>query len=122
MGCYGIGVTRLAQVLADIGRIEDCFNFDENVSAYQYGIIVGNVKNSEQLEAGNIIYNNIKKQGYSVYIDDRDLRIGQKLNEIDIIGTSNKILIGNNIKDSIYEVKKSSKDTWIKTTLEKELI
>jgi prolyl-tRNA synthetase len=122
MGCYGIGITRLAQVLADIGRKGDCFNFAENISAFQYGVIVGNINNVEQMEAAKLIYDNIKNKGYSVYLDDRDLRIGQKLNEIDTIGTSNKILIGNNIKDGIYETKKLSNDTWVKTTLIKELV
>ena len=122
MGCYGIGITRLAQVLADAGRIGDCFNFNENISAFQYGIVIGNVKNEEQMCAGELIYNDIKTQGYSVYLDDRDVRIGQKLNEIDLIGTTNKILIGNNITVGIYETKKLSNDTWSKKTLTKELV
>ena len=67
------------------------------------------------MRAGELLYNNIKEQGHSVYLDDRDIRIGQKLNEIDLIGTTNKILIGNNIKDGVCETKKLSNDAWIKT-------
>lgn len=119
MGCYGIGISRLAQVVADVSRVGNCFNFSENVSAFQYGIVIGNVKNEEQRQAAELMYNDIKEQGYSIYLDDRDVRIGQKLNEIDLIGTTNKILIGNNIKDGIYETKKLSNSNWVECYLEK---
>lgn len=117
MGCYGIGVTRLAQVLADVNRIGNFFNFDENVSAFKYGIVIGNVNDEVQMTIANNLYKTLQSKGLSVYIDDRDIRIGAKLNEIDTIGISNKILVGNNVKDGYYEVKKKSNDTWSKVEI-----
>lgn len=112
MGCYGIGITRLAQVLADVGRIDNCFNFSNHISAYQYGIIIANVNDSKQKEVAEKIYLDYLNKGYSVYLDDRDIRIGEKLNEIDIIGTANKILIGKNVENNIIEIKQKSNDKW----------
>ena len=112
MGCYGIGITRLAHVLADVGRIGNCLNFAKDISAYQYGVVVANVNNDKQREMGEFFYNRLLKEGYSVYLDDRDLRIGQKLNEIDMIGISNKVLIGNKSENNIYEMKTLSDSKW----------
>lgn len=117
MGCYGIGISRLAQVIADAGRIGNNFNFSSDVSAYEYGIIVANVKNERQREVGEFLYKQISSRGYSVYLDDRDLRIGQKLNEIDLIGTSNKLLIGNKIESNIYEKKTLSTSSWAEVNM-----
>ena len=117
MGCYGIGISRLAQVIADVGRNGNCFNFNENVSAFQYGIVIANVNDEKQKEAGLMLYRHLQLRGYSVYLDDRDLRIGQKLNEIDLIGTANKILIGNKIENNIYEKKTLSDSIWMECKL-----
>jgi prolyl-tRNA synthetase len=117
MGCYGIGITRLAQVLADVGRIGNCFNFKSDVSAYEYAVIIGNVNNEKQKEAGEFFYKNLLKLGHSVYLDDRDVRIGQKLNEVDILGTTIKLLVGNKIEDNIYEMKTLSGNKWVEFKL-----
>lgn len=119
MGCYGIGISRLAQVIADVSRVGNCFNFNRHTSAYEYGIIIANVNDKKQLEEGEAMYNYMLREGYSVYLDDRNLRIGQKLNEIDIIGIANKILIGNKIENNIYEKKTLSSNTWTECNLEK---
>ncbi len=113
MGCYGIGITRLAQVLADVGRIGNCFNFSNEVSAYKYGIVIANVNDEKQKEIGEKFYKQLKSQGLSVYLDDRDLRIGEKLNEIDTLGIANKILIGKNVTENFYEKKQLSTENWI---------
>lgn len=120
MGCYGIGISRLAQVLADVNRIGNCFNWNDNVSAYKYGIIVGDVNNVDQLKAGESMYNELVEKGFSVYLDDRDIRIGEKLNEADTIGTANKILIGKNIQEGCYEIKKRSDEKWEKMKYQNE--
>jgi prolyl-tRNA synthetase len=114
MGCYGIGITRLAQVLADVGRSGNNFNFSDEVSAYKYGVVIANVNDEKQKEIGEKIYKNLVAQGLSVYLDDRNIRIGEKLNEIDALGIANKILVGKNIEENIYEKKKLSSENWIK--------
>ncbi len=114
MGCYGIGITRLAQVLADVGRVGNNFNFSNEVSAYKYGVVIANVNDEKQKEIGEKIYKSLVAQGLSVYLDDRNIRIGEKLNEIDTIGIANKILVGKNIEENIYEKKKLSSENWIK--------
>lgn len=114
MGCYGIGISRLFHVLADVKRDNNYFNFDSEISAYKYVIIVGNVNNKQQLSFAKNMYNELYNKEEAVYLDDRDIRIGEKLKEADTLGISNKILIGNNISKGYYEIKKKSNDNWNK--------
>lgn len=118
MGCYGIGISRLAQVLADVNRNGNYLNWDRNVSAYKYAIIVADVRNEEQMKVAESFYEDLSRKGIEVYLDDRNLRVGEKLAEADILGTTNKILIGKNINEGNYEVKQRSDSNWEKISLE----
>lgn len=117
MGCYGIGISRLAQVLADVNRDGNNFNWSRELSAYSHVIIVADVRNEEQMKVAEKIYDVLKMKKKNVYIDDRNLRVGEKLAEADILGSANKILIGKNIIDNNYELKKRSNDSWEKMSL-----
>jgi len=105
MGCYGIGISRLAQVLADVNRTDNSFNWGKGVSAYDSVIVVADVRNEDQMTLADRMYKALLVKGESVYLDDRDVRMGQKLTEADVIGTTNKLLVGRKAKENIYEVK-----------------
>lgn len=126
MGCYGIGISRLAQVIADVNRDGNFLNWQSNVydsvAAYQYAIIVADVRDEKQMELANDLYVEYKNnRGLKVYLDDRAINVGAKLNEADCIGSANKILIGKNIKDGYYEIKQLSNDSWKKIELKTQL-
>jgi len=126
MGCYGIGISRLAQVLADVNRDGNFLNWQFNnyddVAAYQFAIIVADVRDEKQMELANDLYVDYKQnKGFKVYLDDRAINIGAKLNEADCIGSANKILIGKNIKDGYYEIKQLSNQSWTKVELNAQL-
>lgn len=118
MGCYGIGISRLAQVLADVNRDGNYLNWDRNVSAYEYVIIVADIRNEEQMKIAESFYEDLCHKKIKVYLDDRNLRVGEKLAEADILGTTNKILIGKNIEEGNYEIKQRSDTKWEKMSLE----
>jgi len=118
MGCYGIGISRLAQVLADINRDGNNLNWSRELAAYSHAIIVADVRNEEQMRIAEKIYDELKRKKKNVYLDDRNLRVGEKLTEADILGSANKILIGKNISENNFEVKKNSNDAWEKMSME----
>ncbi len=117
MGCYGIGISRLAQVLADLNRDGNYLNWDGAVSAYKYVIVVADTRNEEQMKVAEEMYRDISSQGLSVYLDDRNVRIGEKLAEADLLGITNKILIGKNINEKEYERKFRSDSSWEKISM-----
>lgn len=105
MGCYGIGVSRILQVLAESGRNDDYLNFNEEVSAYKYAIAIVDVKKEEQVKLATSVYDYLKSIGESVILDDRKYKIGKKLHELDTIGFANKILVGKGAINDTFEVK-----------------
>jgi prolyl-tRNA synthetase len=117
MGCYGIGISRLAQVLADVNRDGNNLNWDGAISAYKYVIIVADTRNEEQMKVAEDMYKEISSQGLSVYLDDRNVRMGEKLAESDLLGIANKILIGKNINEKEYERKFKSNSSWEKISM-----
>lgn len=118
MGCYGIGISRLAQVLADVNRDGNYLNWSRELSAYKYAIIVADVRNEEQMKIAESFYQDLRHKRIDVYLDDRNLRVGEKLAEADILGTTNKVLIGKNIDEGNYEIKQRSNSKWEKINLE----
>lgn len=92
-------------------------NWSESIAAYKYALIIADANDFNQLDIANRIYESFLEVGRSVYMDDRDIRIGEKLNEVDLIGTPIKILIGKNIKNNQCEVKRRSNDVWKKVDL-----
>lgn len=118
MGCYGIGISRLAQVLADVNRDVNYLNWDRSVSAYKYAIIVADIRNEDQMKLAETFYKDLQNKGIEVYLDDRNLRVGEKLADADILGTTNKILIGKNINNGEFEMKQRSDSKWDKIKLE----
>lgn len=105
MGCYGIGVSRLFQVLAESGRDDKFLYFDKNVSAYEYVVVVVDSKKEEQLKLGEEIYEFLKSKNKTVVLDDRKYKVGKKLFEADSIGYTKKILIGKKAIENKIEIK-----------------
>lgn len=117
MGCYGIGVSRLLQVLAEVNRTDNYLNFWTEVSAYKCVIAVVDVKKEEQLRLANSLYDwLVKEYGVgNVILDDRKCKIGKKLHEMDTIGYYKKILVGRKASELKFEVKDFETGNWIET-------
>lgn len=93
MGCYGIGVTRLLQVIADQFRTATGLGWSNTTSAFDMAIIVVDINNEiHQQKILSIINENFDK---TILIDDRDISIGKKINDIELMGI-NYLIAGNN--------------------------
>jgi prolyl-tRNA synthetase len=117
MGCYGIGISRLLQVLAEVNRDGNYLNFYSEVSAYQFAIAVVDVKKEEQLKWAEAWYKSLTDEyGVgSVVLDDRKCKIGKKLHEMDTLGYAVKVLIGKKASEYKHEIKRWSSDDWKET-------
>lgn len=112
MGCYGIGISRLIQVIADNFRQDNFLNWGK-YSSYDVAILIADTRDTDQVNFATILYETLKKK-CDVYLDDRDIRLGAKLHQVDTIGTCYKIIVGKNAKDQIFEIKQNN--NWIKTS------
>jgi prolyl-tRNA synthetase len=98
MASYGIGVSRLVAVLANKYRVDNGFLWPENLSPYNYYIIV-QPKNKEAYKKAIEIEKSHKE--FDFLIDDRnDVSMGVKFKDADFCGVYNKIIIGKNFTNN----------------------
>ena len=69
------------------------------------------------MDAANYLYNELKNNGISTILDDRDERVGVKFNDMDLIGIPIRLTIGNKILDQIVEIKQRRKEEFEETSL-----
>ena len=105
MGCYGVGINR---TFASI--IEQ--NFDENgiiwpmsVAPYHVCIVPVNTSDLYQMELAEKMYNELRRSGVEVILDDRNERPGVKFKDMDLIGIPIRITVGKKAKEDIVEYK-----------------
>lgn len=105
MGCYGIGITRTAA--AAIERYHDDWGIIWPIAIAPYHVVVTpvNVKDEQQIETAQKIYEELKIQGVEVVLDDRDERAGVKFKDADLIGFPYRITVGKTITEGLVEFK-----------------
>lgn len=93
MGCYGIGVSRVAAAAIEQSHDEKGIIWPKNIAPYQVHLISLGIED-EVLKATQKVYDSLSKAGIEVLFDDRDERAGVKLNDADLLGLPLKIIIG----------------------------
>lgn len=96
---------RLFSLIVEQNNDELGIKWPNEVSYFDYHLIIGNIKNEKELNAGNLIYYELTKKGYNVLLDDRKERIGFKFKDCELIGISNVIVVGKDIENDIIEVR-----------------
>jgi len=98
MGCYGIGVTRIAQAAIEQNHDENGIYWPIQISPFEMVIIPTNLKDPIQRELTEQIYKDFKNNKVDVLLDDRDERAGVKFKDAELIGIPFQIIVG---RDSI---------------------
>ena len=105
MGCYGIGVSRIAAA-----AIEQ--NFDENgivwpvsIAPFVVDIISTNTKDENIVNVSEKLYKDMLNENIDVIIDDRNEKAGFKFKDADLIGIPIKVIVGKKASEGIVEVK-----------------
>ena len=106
MGCYGIGICRCMSAVVEQKNDEKGIIWPMSIAPYKVAIIIVNMENEKQVEAGNHLYQTFKNSNIDVLLDDRKERAGVKFNDMDLIGIPIRITIGNKIDEHIVELKK----------------
>jgi len=114
MGCYGIGVSRLMGVLAEIFNDERGLLWPESVAPFKVHLIAltgSDKKESKKVFAkANAVYQKLLKLGVEVLFDDRiDKSAGEKFAESDLIGIPLRLVISSRTGSKI-EFKKRSQE------------
>jgi len=94
MGCYGIGVSRIAGAVIEQNHDEFGIKWPLSIAPYKVAVVPVNIKEKEQSKVAEGLYDELAKKGVEVILDDRDASIGVKLKDIDLIGFPIKVIIG----------------------------
>ena len=103
MGCYGIGIGRCMSAIVEQRNDEKGIIWPMSIAPYKVAIVITNMENEKQIEAGNHLYQIFKEANIDVLIDDRNERAGVKFNDRDLIGIPLRITVGKGAADGIVE-------------------
>ena len=104
MGCYGVGVSRVAQAAVEQSYDKDGIIWPVAIAPYHAIITVPNVGDKGQMEAAEKLYTQLNAAGVETLLDDRDERAGVKFKDADLIGIPYRIVTGRSLKDGKLEV------------------
>lgn len=99
MGCYGIGVSRVMGVIAEKFADDKGLVWPETLSPYRYYLVGIGEKGREMAEQ---LY-----QGHEelFLFDDRDLRVGEKFADADLIGIYQRMVVSDKtLQDQAVEI------------------
>ena len=95
MGCYGIGVSRIVGAAIEQGNDEKGIIFPLSMAPFELVICAIGMDKSELVKnTANKLYDDCKKAGIDVILDDRGERPGVMFAESELIGIPHRIVIG----------------------------
>ena len=104
MGCYGIGISRLAQAAVEQHHDEAGICWPVNIAPFQVIVVIANVQDSTQLDLGESLYGSLQSAGVDALLDDRSERAGVKFKDADLIGIPWRIVVGREAEAGRVEV------------------
>ena len=106
MGCYGIGLGRIIACIIENNVIRENdkvkgFTLPYKIAPYKVQIIY-NENNKEKAES---LYQELTENNINAIIDDREnLTIGNRINDVYVLGTPKMIILGNKFDGKNYIV------------------
>ncbi|NET36314.1 MAG: proline--tRNA ligase, partial [Cyanothece sp. SIO1E1] len=104
MGCYGVGVSRLAQAAVEQSYDQDGIIWPVAIAPYQAIVITPNINNAEQVQVAEKLHQDLTQAGIETLLDDRQERAGVKFKDADLIGIPYRIVTGRSLQQGNVEV------------------
>lgn len=120
MGCYGIGVSRIAAAAIEQNHDDKGIIWPRALAPFEVVICALNWKKSNTVQqAATALYEQLKTQGIDVILDERDIRPGVMFADWELIGVPLRITVGDRgLKENIVEIqcRRSGNNEKIATT------
>jgi prolyl-tRNA synthetase len=104
MGCYGVGVSRLAQAAVEQSYDQDGIIWPVAIAPYHAIVTIPNINDAQQVEIAEKLYTELNQAGIETLLDDRNERAGVKFKDADLIGIPYRIVTGRAIANGKVEV------------------
>jgi len=104
MGCYGIGVSRLAQAAVEQHHDSNGICWPTAIAPFELMLVVANVADESQRVLGEQLYAEFQAAGIDVLLDDRSERAGVKFKDADLLGIPWRVVVGRGAADGMVEL------------------
>ena len=112
MGCYGIGVSRLAQAAVEQSHDRDGIIWPVAIAPYHAIVIIPNISEAEQVVVAEKLYQELNQAGVETLLDDRKERAGVKFKDSELIGIPYRIVTGRSLaKGKVEVVKRATRES-----------
>lgn len=116
MGCYGIGVGRLAASVCEAHHDEYGPIWPKAIAPWQVHLCAVRVDDEEVRAYADKLYEDLQNAGIEVIYDDRSVRAGVMFADADLLGIPLRIIVSpKNMKQVVVEV--ASRDKTLKTQI-----
>ncbi len=96
MGCYGIGVSRIVAAAIEQNHDERGIIWPAPLAPFDIALLPLNMAKSDKLKtAAEKFYAELTAAGYSVLMDDRDLRPGPMFADAELIGIPHRLVLSD---------------------------
>lgn len=119
MGCYGIGVGRLAAAVCEEHHDEYGPIWPMNIAPWQVHICAVRADDEAVKKCADDLYEKLQMAGVEVIYDDRNVRAGAMFSDADLLGVPVRVVISpGNMKENVMEVTTRDKTVSEKITLD----
>jgi prolyl-tRNA synthetase len=95
MGCYGIGVSRIIAAAIEQNHDDKGIVWPATIAPFKIVIIeIDGHKNESVRLYSSELYEGLSAKGVEVILDDRNSKLGNKLNDWELIGVPNIVIVG----------------------------
>ena len=100
MGCYGIGVSRIIAAAIEQNHDDAGIIWPKSIAPFEAVVVeIDAHKNETIRKFSSHVYDKLKQSGLDVILDDRVSKLGNKLNDWELIGIPNIVIIGKTESD-----------------------
>lgn len=119
MGCYGIGVGRLAASVCEVHHDDYGPIWPMSIAPWQVHLCCLRADDAEAKEYADKLYDELQKKHIEVIYDDRNVRPGVMFSDADLLGVPIRLVVSpRNMKEAVVELSSRDKSVQEKVALE----
>lgn len=119
MGCYGIGVGRLAASICEAHHDDNGPIWPLSVAPWQVHLCAVRSDNPDVKAVADRLYEELQRQGVEVIYDDRQVSAGVMFSDADLLGVPYRVIVSpRNLKQSIVEIVSRDKNLLVNVPLD----
>lgn len=105
MGCYGIGVGRLAAAICEASHDQYGPIWPMSVAPWQIHLCAVRADNPQVKECADSLYDQLQQEGLEVIYDDRAVSAGVMFSDADLLGVPLRVVVSpRNLKQNLLEI------------------